>query len=133
MKTLTMLTAAALIAGISAAGAQNAATPNQKVPPPSSINAGGYTTPAAKSGSETTGAAQAGAAGKMGKTAFTVKGKSRFCIKTPTGKSLNCKYTTMAACQKIAKPGHKVCISNPKIGTTGAGLKSNNSINMQKK
>lgn len=129
MKTLMTLTAAALIAGISGVSAQNAATPNQKVPPPSSINAGGYTGAAAKSGSESTPAAKGNVGTKMGKTAANVVGNMAFCTRPRSGPAqLNCEYATMAECQKIAQPGNKRCVSNPQFGTTGAG----SGMNMKK-
>lgn len=111
---------AVLLAGISVASAQNATTPTKKVPPPSSINAGGTIT--GNSGSESNRAAHGSMAPKkMQKTAYVVHGKSRFCTKAKTGKELNCKYATMAACKKIAVPGTKLCMQNPKMATTGAG------------
>ena len=129
MKTLTAFAAAAMLAAsFSVASAQNAANPNQKDPPPSSINSGGYTGAAAKSGSETTGAAEGGAMSKQGKAMgkSSVKGKSRFCSKPRTGsEGLNCVYATRAACQKVAQPGNATCVPNPNLGTTGAGGKMN--------
>lgn len=59
MKNLTTLTAiAALIAGVSFAHAQNATTPGNKTPPPSSINAASPGTQDGKSGTESTAAAK---------------------------------------------------------------------------
>jgi hypothetical protein len=119
MKSLTTFTAiAALIAGVSIASAQNAATPSNKVPPPSSINAGKATgSGTAKSGSESTGAAHSSmSSGKM-----NVTGKSKFCISTAPGSNgLECKFASMAACEKAAKVQNRQCQKNPKMaGTTG--------------
>ncbi len=97
MKTLTTLTvAAALAAGMSVAGAQ---TSMQK---PSSMDTHNST---------------------MSKSAYTVKGTRAYCTKTATGSSLNCQYASMAACEKVAKPGTKICMRNPHTGTTGSGVK----------
>ena len=92
--TLTNLTAmAALVAGLSIASAQT-------------------TTP------------QSGAMGSssssssMGQQAATGSGK--FCIETSAGGSLNCKYASLAACQKDASAQNLNCTPNPNSGTTGA-------------
>jgi hypothetical protein len=118
-KTLTTMTAiAALVAGISVASAQNAATPNNTTnPPPGSINAGDRT---GTSGSETTGAAT----NSSGKSAKMVTGKSKFCITAAAGSNnLDCKFARIAACEKEAKLEHKTCQPNPNLNAT-TGMKS---------
>ncbi len=47
-------------------------------------------------------------------------GNSPFCISTSVGGALNCKYTSMDACQKDAKPQNMNCLPNPNKGTTGS-------------
>ena len=95
MKTLTTLTAvAALLAGISIAGAQTSSGTMQKG---SSMGAGSST---------------------MGKQAAIGKGK--FCIETTPGGTLNCKYASLSACQRDAKANNQACSSNPNLGTTGS-------------
>ena len=92
MKTLTTLTAVAtLIAGISLAAAQTSTTP--------------------KSGAM-------GSSSSMGAQQATGSGK--FCIENSPGGALNCKYTTMAACEKDAKAQGQNCAANPTSGTTGS-------------
>ena len=94
MKTLTTLTAvAALVAGLSIASAQT-------------------TTP--KSGAM----GSSSSSSSMGQQAATGSGK--FCIETSAGGSLNCKYASLAACQKDAKAQNLNCSPNPNGGTTGA-------------
>ena len=91
MKTLTTLTAvAALIAGISLAAAQTSTAPKS----------------GAMGSSSTMGAQQATGSGK-------------FCIEGAPGGALNCKYASLADCQKDAKSGQK-CSPNPNSGTTGS-------------
>ena len=93
MKTLTTLTAvAALIAGISLAAAQS--------------------NPAPKSG-----AMGSSSGSSMGSQQAT--GAGRFCIESAPGGALNCKYASLADCQKDAKGGQK-CSPNPNSGTTGS-------------
>lgn len=47
-------------------------------------------------------------------------GNAAFCINTSASGSLNCKYASMAACEKDAKPQNLNCSPNPKKGTTGS-------------
>jgi hypothetical protein len=92
MKTLTTLTAvAALIAGISFANAQATA------PKP-------------------------GATGNsaMGLSKRVATGTGKYCIETSPGGALNCKYASLAACQKDAKANNRACSPNPNPGTTGS-------------
>ena len=129
MKTFTTLTAvAALIAGMSIANiasAQNAPGPAPATSSPRSLNKGGDTgTNAAQSGSQTKGAAMK----KNGATKSTVTGKSKFCMTGAPGgtNQLNCKYASMASCEKAAKPMNRNCQANPRMTTTGmkSGSKS---------
>ena len=92
MKTLTTLTAvAALIAGISYAAAQTSTVP--------------------KSGAM-------GSRSTMGVQQQAI-GTGRFCIEGAPGGALNCKYASLADCQKDAMGGQK-CSANPNSGTTGS-------------
>jgi hypothetical protein len=114
MKTLTTLTAvAALIAGISIASAQNAGGSSSS---PSSINKGMNTgTPnAGQSGSESSTTAMK-SGGTMEKQAM---GNGKFCIETTPGGSVQCKYASLATCEKDAKPQGLRC--SPKSATTGS-------------
>lgn len=127
MKTLTTLTAvAALIAGMSIANiasAQNAAGPSPSTSSPSNLNKGGDTgTTAGQSGTQTKGAAM-----KNGAKKSMATGRSKFCMSGADGTNqLNCKYASMAACEKAAKPMNRNCQANPKMATTGmkSGSKS---------
>jgi len=47
-------------------------------------------------------------------------GNSPFCISTSASGALNCKYASMAACEKDAKPQNLNCSPNPNKGTTGS-------------
>ena len=47
-------------------------------------------------------------------------GNSPFCINTSASGALNCKYASMAACEKDAKPQNLNCSPNPKKSTTGS-------------
>ena len=47
-------------------------------------------------------------------------GSAAFCINTSAGGALNCKYASMAACEKDAKPQNLNCSPNPKKSTTGS-------------
>jgi hypothetical protein len=128
MKTLTTLTAvAALVAGISIAQAQNAAGPAPKGASPSNLNAGSTTT--GQSGSESKRAAMSKSSSKAKKT---VTGTSAFCISGAPGgtNSLNCKYKTMASCEKAAKASGRSCAPNPHKSTTGmkSGMKKSSGM-----
>lgn len=122
MKTLTTMTAiAALIAGISFAHAQNAATPNAKSPPPSGINAGTETgTSDSKSGSQSSGSAAMKTGTASGKMAW--KGNGKFCItQTAGGLEADCKFASMQACETAAKPKNLNCYAK---GSATTGMKS---------
>jgi hypothetical protein len=47
-------------------------------------------------------------------------GSSPFCINTSASGGLNCKYASMAACEKDAKPQNLNCSPNPNKSTTGS-------------
>ena len=47
-------------------------------------------------------------------------GTSPFCINTSASGALNCKYASMAACEKDAKPQNLNCSPNPNKSTTGS-------------
>jgi hypothetical protein len=47
-------------------------------------------------------------------------GNSPFCINMSASGGLNCKYASMAACEKDAKPQNLNCLPNPNKSTTGS-------------
>ena len=47
-------------------------------------------------------------------------GNAAFCIATSPGGPLNCKYASLAACEKDAKAQNLNCSPNPKKSTTGS-------------
>jgi hypothetical protein len=47
-------------------------------------------------------------------------GNAPFCINTSASGGLNCKYASLAACEKDAKPQNLNCSPNPKKSTTGS-------------
>jgi len=47
-------------------------------------------------------------------------GNSPFCINMSGSGGLNCKYASMAACEKDAKPQNLSCLPNPNKSTTGS-------------
>jgi hypothetical protein len=47
-------------------------------------------------------------------------GNAAFCINTSASGGLNCKYASMAACEKDAKPQNLNCSPNPNKSTTGS-------------
>ena len=47
-------------------------------------------------------------------------GNAAFSINTSASGGLNCKYASMAACEKDAKPQNLNCSPNPKKSTTGS-------------
>jgi len=47
-------------------------------------------------------------------------GTSPFCINMSASGGLNCKYASLAACEKDAKPQNLNCSPNPNKGTTGS-------------
>jgi hypothetical protein len=121
MKTITTLTAiAALVAGISIASAQNSGGPAGQNASPGNINKGddAGTRSSAQSGSESSGAAmKSGGAMNAGRQA----GNGKFCIQVSKGTGgIECKYTTMASCEKDAQVQGLQCSANPKMGTTGS-------------
>ena len=64
------------------------------------------------------------AQGTMGQTGsgsgMQATGTGAFCIATSPSGPLNCKYASLAACEKDAKPQNLNCSPNPKKGTTGS-------------
>jgi len=74
------------------------------------------------------GISVAQAQGTMGKTGSSsggmqapqATGNAAFCIATSPGGPLNCKYASMAACEKDAKAQNLNCSPNPKKSTTGS-------------
>lgn len=117
MKTITTLTAAAaLVVGLSVAGAQNAPSNPPQNSSPNQINKSNL--PNKNSGSESQGAAKSGS-GAMNKQAQTM-GNGKFCVETTPGGAWNCKFASMAACEKEGKPNNRQCHPNPKSGTTGS-------------
>lgn len=115
MKTLTTLTAvAALIAGLSIASAQNAPTTTPNTSPNAANKGSQPDTPSGARGSQgSTGPSMSGQSkSKMGATAgMKYTGTGKFCIETsPGGASMNCKFASMEACQKEAKPNNFQCV-----------------------
>lgn len=91
MKTLMTFTSiVALIVGMSVANAQNSTSQD-------------------KAGSMNSSA-----------TGSQTIGNAKFCITGTTGGAMNCKYASLAACEKAAKVNNQTCSPNPKSGTTGA-------------
>ena len=111
MKTFTTLAAvAALIAGMSIANAQNAGGPAGPNASPSNINKGADT--------EKTTSQSGNESGKTVKQAGAKKtrvmGKGAFCVEVSAGTGgLDCKYASMAACEKDAQPQNNQCSPNP--------------------
>ena len=107
MKLITTLAATvALVAGVSIAAAQ---TPSKNMP---------STSDKANSTqmNQTTTSAPSGSMGSQ----QAAKGSGKFCIQTSAGSGgLDCKYASMAACEKDAKPQNWQCLQNPNLGTTG--------------
>ena len=67
------------------------------------------------------------AQGTMGQTGSSsgsmqpqTTGNAAFCIATSPGGPINCKYASLAACEKDAKPQNLNCSPNPKKSTTGS-------------
>ncbi|MFN3657681.1 MAG: DUF3551 domain-containing protein [Pseudolabrys sp.] len=115
MKTLTTLTAvAALVAGMSVAGAQNMPSNPPENSSPNQINKGSL--PDKNSGTQSQRGAKA-----PGRSGPSITGNGRFCLDaTPGASTLDCKYQSMAACQEAAKPNFKNCVQNPRTSTTGS-------------
>lgn len=122
MKTLTTMAAvAALIAGMSIASAQNAGGPAGPNASPGNINKG--------VGTEKSTSQSGNQSGKTVKQAgpkkTRVTGKGAFCVEVSSGTGgLNCKYATMAACEKDAQPQNNMCSPNPNKMAKSSGAKS---------
>jgi hypothetical protein len=111
MKSLTTLAAvAALIIGMSIAGAQNAPTTSPNTSP-NSINKSNQ--PSKNSGTESEIAAQ-------GRVPANVAGQSGYCAQTTVSGPLQCIYATLAACDEANRWNSLKCVTNPNIGTTGS-------------
>jgi len=112
LKTLTFA-AAALAFGLSTASAQNATTQTPQNASPNSINKSNEAN--VNSGSES----KATATAKSGKGAANahMTGSGKFCVETTPG-SWDCKFASMAACEKEGKPNNRQC--HPRSATTGA-------------
>ena len=117
MKAVTTLTAiAAIIAGISIASAQNS-TDKSPAAAPGSINKGDLPKPQSGDQQLNPTGMKSSQAGQKGKVA---SGDSKFCVEVSPGSGLDCKYASMAACEKDAKPQGRQCQPNPNMGTTGS-------------
>ncbi len=73
------------------------------------------------------GVSIASAQGQMGSSPMSksgsapqATGNAAFCINTSASGALNCKYASMAACEKDAKPQNLNCSPNPNKNTTGS-------------
>jgi len=105
-KTLTALAAiAALTAGVSIALAQAPSTDVK--PSPGAQNKGSFSTQ------------QSGEMNKSSAQGQKISGRGKFCMQQTDG-SLNCKFASLASCQKAAKSGSAQCSPNPNAGTTGS-------------
>jgi hypothetical protein len=58
--------------------------------------------------------------GSMSSGATQATGTGKFCITSAAGGALNCKYVSLAACEKDAKANSQTCSANPNTGTTGS-------------
>ena len=107
MKMITTLAATvALVVGVSIAAAQ---TPSKDMP----SNSGKASSTQMN---QTTSPSPSGGMGSQ----QMAKGSGKFCIQTSAGNGgLECKYASMAACEKYAKPNNRQCMPNPNLGTTG--------------
>ena len=102
MRVKLLVTAATVLTlGIGIVHAQNQPTTNVS-PPPNSINKGNLTKP---SGSE----AQPPAQGRGAR----ISGSGKFCTQTASGKAMQCRYGSMAACQKSSRHGNLHCVARP--------------------
>jgi hypothetical protein len=121
MKTMTtLISVAALIAGMSIAVAQNQGGSAEPGASPSNINKGSDDTTRAssQSGNESkdTAMQRTGANKSVNAT-----GSGKFCIEVSKGGgSVQCKYASVTACEKDAQVQGLQCSPNPNLGTTGA-------------
>jgi hypothetical protein len=116
MKTLTTLTAvAALLAGMTIAGAQNMPSNPPENASPNQVNKGSV--PGVNSGTQSPRSAK-----RRGKSGPSVTGGAKYCLQsTPGSSTLDCRYRTMAACQQIARTDYKNCVENPRSGRSTTG------------
>jgi hypothetical protein len=118
MKGITTLTAiAVLAAGISLAVAQNSGGPAGQNASPGKNNKGNdsSTKSGAQSGTENSSSAM-----KSGAAKSRVAGTGKFCVEVSKGGGIECKFATMAACEKDAQAQGLQCSANPNMGTTGS-------------
>jgi hypothetical protein len=112
------------IANINVANAQNPAGKSGPVSSPSNLNKGSDTGKPSQSGSESKAATH----GHMKRASIT--GKSRYCMSGARGSnSWNCKFASMASCEKAAKSTGRHCRTNPRMASSGmksstTGMKS---------
>ena len=115
MKTLTALTAAAaLIAGMAIAGAQNAPSMPPENSSPNQINKGSL--PEKNSGTQSQRSAKTAGPAKQS----NITGNARFCMEMTPGGGLECKYQTMASCEQAGKPNNRICHPNPNMASRGS-------------
>lgn len=111
MKTTIMLGAVALLTGITIANAQMTRAPDDN-----KANATQLNSQAADPNTNNTSAAPGG-------SQQMAKGNGAFCITmSASNSSLNCKFASMAACEKEAKTQNLQCSPNPKRSTTGSKM-----------
>jgi hypothetical protein len=109
MKTITTLAATvALIAGVSMAAAQTPSKNMDSTSDKASSTQNNMTTTPGQTGS------------MQGQKVATGNGK--FCVEKSAGGGWDCKYATMASCEKDAKPSNRQCQPNPNMGTTGSKM-----------
>ncbi len=136
IKTLTAFAAAAMLAAsMSVASAQNPAGSAGAESSPSNLNKGSALSTQPQSGAQhKSGKMSKSGMKKSSKKKMRTTGRSKFCM-TERGSSnnLNCKFASMAACTKSAKPVGRTCVPNPNLGgTTGAGTGMKSSTGMKK-
>lgn len=79
----------------------------------------------------TAGVSIASAQTTMKKDNNLVATGSAFCNKSKMTGATDCKYASMADCEKVAKPMQGTCVPNPK-GTTGSGSSEMNKTPQKK-
>ena len=136
IKTLTTFAAVAMLAAsMSIASAQNPAGSAGAKSSPSNLNKGSALSTQPQSGAQSkSGTMSKSGMKKSSKKKTRMTGRSKFCM-TGRGSSnnLNCKFASMAACSKAAKPVGGTCVTNPKLGgTTGAGTGMKSDTGMTK-
>ncbi len=61
---------------------------------------------------------QSGGTPQAGESGMSQNGK--FCSKGASGTQMDCRFATMAACEKEAKAKNETCVPNSQRGTTGS-------------